>query len=179
LLVGCRESGGEVAKRLDLRPLSSAWDWTVFGPAGWLFKGFVKLLEKRLLNDEGILLERPAKLVGGEVLKEALEGAALVEGETIGFKNGLLGLTAEDPPKAIGEVARPKDVDMERCRGIEIDNGAAPGPADWSAPTLEDEESMPTPNTLEREEVDLDRWCDMFGMEERRRWVNVMLRRKK
>jgi hypothetical protein len=118
-------------------------------PTGvWLFRGFVNDAEKRLWIEVGMLFEKPERLVGGVVPMPGEEGVAeWGEGDTIGLRSGLLELERTvDPLKAIGEVARPRDLDMERCLGIEIDNGAVF--VDDAAAGL----SEPA-----RDEVDLDR----------------------
>jgi len=136
-----RESGGDGPKRLGLLPRSStcapAAGFVDPIPArGWLLSGFEKLVEKRLLIEGvGMLVERPDRFVGGVVPKvaAAADGFFMLaeEGETIGLKKGLFGFglaMMEEPAKVMGELAMPKDVDMDRWRGIEMDSAGGSAP---------------------------------------------------
>lgn len=114
-------------------------------------------VEKRLWIE---VLERPARLVGGVVPKPDTDGGAVWDGEDE-FKSGLWELERiDDPLKAMGEVAKPRDMDMDRCLGIEIDRGVLS--ADAAA-------GLPDATT---DDVDLARWWDMVGIREwYRRWI--------
>lgn len=120
----------------------------------WLFKG-VNDAEKRLWIDAGILFERPVRLVGGGDVPKAddADGGTIWDamGDDAGLRSELYELERiDDPLKAMGEVAKPSEVDMDRFRGIEMDSG------DFSVDDAAGGLSDPR-----MEDVDFECWWDM------------------
>lgn len=91
-----------------------------------------KEVEKRRLRLAGMEVEMPVRLVGGVV------ASVLVAGKTMEWE-----------PKVMGEVARPKDEDMDRWRGIEMERGTMSGCAE-AAPLAVEEDV--------EEDVEKERW---------------------
>lgn len=103
-------------------------------------KGFVKLAEKRRFNEEGIVDDKEASVDEGvvfELTPPPPPEEEPEEGDMMGLRKGF-GLMDDEAEKvAIGEVGaaeeeeeedelgpeKPKDVDMDRWRGSEIESG--------------------------------------------------------
>lgn len=98
-------------------------------------KGLVKLAEKRRFKEEGMLDESEAKVAVGLPLEPPPPVPEAVEadgGEVMWLRKGF-GLMDDEGKVEIGDVgapdepgavAKPKEVDMDRWRGNEIESGA-------------------------------------------------------
>lgn len=101
-------------------------------------KGFVKLAEKRRFKEEGILDDKEASVDEGVAFEPEPPPPPEEEpeeGDMMGLRKGF-GLMDDEAEKvATGEVGaaeeeegvgpeKPKDVDMDRWRGSEIESGA-------------------------------------------------------
>jgi len=98
-------------------------------------KGFIKLAEKRRFIEDGMLDDNEAKVDEGAALVLPPPEEETDEGDMMWLRKGL-GLMDDDPekvaiedvdPAAVEEEAgpgRPKEVDMDRRRGMAIDSGA-------------------------------------------------------
>src|SRR5690348_17203917 len=100
-------------------------------------KGFVKLAEKRRFSEEGIPDDKEPSVDEGVAFEPTLfppPEEETEEGDMMGLRKGF-GLMEDEAEKvAIGDVGaaeeedevgpgRPKDVDMDRWRGSEIESG--------------------------------------------------------